>query len=168
MSQINSRNSSVSIAAGYKLDSQVDFEGFWRWCMMYRTMRFILDFIHRPVYIRQKITTFRRLDLSPSSFYRAQLSRTILPHPPEDGDRSSLRNIVIFCHIYIYQTMDIVQNKPYSSVLPLCLEADTTHRSRPESLHKQLECSQLYEVMVVKCMQISKYEFWFDVPAKRK
>jgi hypothetical protein len=27
--------------------TDVDFEGFWRWCMMYRTMRFILDFIHR-------------------------------------------------------------------------------------------------------------------------
>jgi hypothetical protein len=31
----------------------VDFEGFWRWCMMYRTMRFILDFIH--LYIRRWI-----------------------------------------------------------------------------------------------------------------
>jgi hypothetical protein len=30
-------------------------------------------------------TTFRRLDLF------------ILPHPPEDGDRSSLRNVVVFC-----------------------------------------------------------------------
>jgi hypothetical protein len=39
----------------------------------------------------------------------------ILPHPPEDGDRSSLRTVVIFCHIY--QTMDKVQNNPYSSVL---------------------------------------------------
>jgi hypothetical protein len=28
---------------------------------------------------------------------RAQLSRFILPHPPEDGDRSSLRNVVVFC-----------------------------------------------------------------------
>jgi hypothetical protein len=26
-----------------------------------------------------------------------QLSRFILPHPPEDGDRSSLRNVVVFC-----------------------------------------------------------------------
>jgi hypothetical protein len=32
-----------------------------------RTIRFILDFIHRLVYIGQKITTFRRLDLYPSS-----------------------------------------------------------------------------------------------------
>jgi hypothetical protein len=32
----------------------VDFEGFWRWCMMYRTMRFILDFIHRLVYMTKK------------------------------------------------------------------------------------------------------------------
>jgi hypothetical protein len=30
------------------------------------------------------------------------------------GDRSSLQNVVIFYHIY--QTMDKVQNKPYSSV----------------------------------------------------
>jgi hypothetical protein len=31
--------------------SYVDFKGFWRWCMMYRTIRFILDFIHRLVYM---------------------------------------------------------------------------------------------------------------------
>jgi hypothetical protein len=35
-------------------------------------------------------------------------------NPPEDGDRASLRNVVIFC--LIYQMMDKVQNKPYSSV----------------------------------------------------
>jgi hypothetical protein len=34
---------------------------------MYRTIRFILDSIRRRlVYIRQKTTTFRRLDPSPS------------------------------------------------------------------------------------------------------
>jgi hypothetical protein len=35
-----------------------------------------------------------------SSFQRTQLSRSILPYPPEDEDRSSLRNVVTFCHIY--------------------------------------------------------------------
>jgi hypothetical protein len=34
---------------------------------------------------------------------------------PEDGDRSSLRNVVFFLSS-IYQTMDKVQNEPYSSV----------------------------------------------------
>jgi hypothetical protein len=48
----------------WKLFLLIDFEGFWRWCMPYRTVRFILDFIHRLVYMT-KITTFRRLDLSP-------------------------------------------------------------------------------------------------------
>jgi hypothetical protein len=51
-----------------------------------------------------------------SSFWRAQLSRSILPHPPEDGDRSCLRNVVVFCKISTYQTMDRVQKKPNSSV----------------------------------------------------
>jgi hypothetical protein len=67
-----------------------------------------LDFIHRLVCGRQNTTTFRRLDLSPSSggwgrinllsWARQQsLSRFILLHSPEDGDRSGLRNVVVFC-----------------------------------------------------------------------
>jgi hypothetical protein len=39
---------------------------FWRWCIMY-FFWLVLDFIHRLVCKRQKTTTFRRLDLSPSS-----------------------------------------------------------------------------------------------------
>jgi hypothetical protein len=42
------RYCSLNPVSRYEL---VDFEGFWRWCMMYRTMRFILDFIHRLVYM---------------------------------------------------------------------------------------------------------------------
>jgi hypothetical protein len=34
----------------------------------------------------------------------------------EDRDRSSLRNIVVFCKTSTYQTMDRVQKKPNSSV----------------------------------------------------
>jgi hypothetical protein len=51
-----------------------------------------------------------------SSFWRAQLSVSTLPHPPEDGDRSSLRNVVVFVKTSTYQTMDRVQKKPNSSV----------------------------------------------------
>jgi hypothetical protein len=51
-----------------------------------------------------------------SSFWWAQLSRSTLPHPPEDGDRSSLRNVLVFCKTSTYQTMDRVQKKPNSSV----------------------------------------------------
>jgi hypothetical protein len=60
----------------------------------------------------------RRIQLGPleraspgigtSSFYPAQMNRSNLPNPPEEGDRSSIRNVVIFCHIY--QRMDKVQN----------------------------------------------------------
>jgi hypothetical protein len=50
---------------------------------------------------------------------RAQLSRSVLPHQPEDGDRSSLRNVVFFCKTSTYQTMDRVQKKPNSSELYL-------------------------------------------------
>jgi hypothetical protein len=90
----------------------------------------------------QKTTTFQRLDLSPFSgrwrridllsWARQKelvqwlrlalsdgpnwLSRSILPHPPEDRDRSSLRNVVVFCKTSTYQTMDRVQKKPNSSV----------------------------------------------------
>jgi hypothetical protein len=49
--------------------------------------------------------------------WRAQLSRSTLPHPAEDVDRSSLRNVVVFCKTFTYQTMDRVQKKPNSSVL---------------------------------------------------
>jgi hypothetical protein len=77
--------------------------------------------------VLQKSTTFRRLDLCPSSggwgridllssFWRAQLSRYILPHPPVDGDRSSLRSVVAFCKTSTYETLDRVQKKPNSSV----------------------------------------------------
>jgi hypothetical protein len=60
-------NSAKSNCGRFSDNTQhVDFEGFWRWCLMYRTMRFILNFIHRLVYMT-KITTFQRLDLSPSS-----------------------------------------------------------------------------------------------------
>jgi hypothetical protein len=58
------------------------------------------------VYVVQKLV----------SFWQAQLSRSILPHPPEDGDRSSLQNVVVFCKTSTYQTMDRVQKKPNSSV----------------------------------------------------
>jgi hypothetical protein len=51
-----------------------------------------------------------------SSFWRAQLSRSTLPHPPEDGDRSNLRDVVVFCKTSTFQTMDRVQKKPNSSV----------------------------------------------------
>jgi hypothetical protein len=51
-----------------------------------------------------------------SSLWRAQLSRSTLPHPPEDGHRSSLRNVVVFCKTATYQTMDRVEKKPNSSV----------------------------------------------------
>jgi hypothetical protein len=47
----------------------IDLKGFWRWCMLYRAIGLVL----------------------------AQLSRFILPHSPEDADRSSLRNVVVFC-----------------------------------------------------------------------
>jgi hypothetical protein len=50
------------------------------------------------------------------SFWRAQLTRSTLPHPPEDGNRSSLRNVVVFCKTSTYQTMDRFQIKPNSSV----------------------------------------------------
>jgi hypothetical protein len=46
-------------------------------CVLYRTIRFILDFIHRLVYIRQEITTFRRLDLSPSSGGWGKIDQTV-------------------------------------------------------------------------------------------
>jgi hypothetical protein len=48
-----------------------------------------------------------------------QLSRSTLRHPPEDGDRSSLRNVVVFCKTSTYETMDRVQKKPNSSELSL-------------------------------------------------
>jgi hypothetical protein len=43
-----------------------------------------------------------RIDLAQDSDqWRAQLSRFVLPHPPEDGDRSSLRNVVVFFVFHI-------------------------------------------------------------------
>jgi hypothetical protein len=53
-----------------------------------------------------------------SPLERASLNHWTYLRPPEDGDRSSLRNVVVFLS-YIHRTMDKVQNKPYSSVLIL-------------------------------------------------
>jgi hypothetical protein len=36
----------------------------------------------------------------PTQLGPLEWARSILPHPPEEGDRSSLRNVVIFCLIY--------------------------------------------------------------------
>jgi hypothetical protein len=52
-----------------------------------------------------------------SSFWRAHLSRSTLPHPPEDGDRSSFRNAVVFCKTSTFQTMDRVQKKSNGPIL---------------------------------------------------
>jgi hypothetical protein len=38
------------------------------------------------------------------------------PHPQEDGDRPSLRNVVVFCKTSTYQMIDRVQKKSDSSV----------------------------------------------------
>jgi hypothetical protein len=50
----------------YKEGWQVDSEGFWRWCITLRFTGF-LDFFHRPVFWKLENTTFRKLDLFPSS-----------------------------------------------------------------------------------------------------
>jgi hypothetical protein len=42
-----------------------------------------------------------------SSFQRAQLNRSTLPHPPEDRDRCSLRNVV-FLSLLFFWTLDDV------------------------------------------------------------
>jgi hypothetical protein len=52
-----------------------------------------------------------------SSFWRARVRRFTIPHPLEDGDRSNLRNVVVFCKISTYKTINRVQRKPNSSVL---------------------------------------------------
>jgi hypothetical protein len=116
-----------------KMKATLDLKRFWRWCMLYRTIGLILNSIHRLICRRQKTTTFRRLDLSPSSgglgldkpiswarqkelvsvigdsitqWVRPSLSNEpnwvglSCPNPPEDGDRSSLRNVVVFCLLH--------------------------------------------------------------------
>jgi hypothetical protein len=45
----------------------LDYKGFWRWCLTLRITRF-LDFVHRTVFSKTyQRTTFRKLDLFPSS-----------------------------------------------------------------------------------------------------
>jgi hypothetical protein len=77
------------------------------------------------VEVLEKTTTFRGLDLSPSSggwgrvdllSCARQKELLSITGPPEDGDRSSLRNVVVFCKTSTYQTMDRVQKKPNNSV----------------------------------------------------
>jgi hypothetical protein len=41
-------------------------KGFWWWCVTFIATRF-LDFVHRPDFHKQENTTFRKLDLFPSS-----------------------------------------------------------------------------------------------------
>jgi hypothetical protein len=44
----------------------IDSKGFWRWCITLRITGFS-DFFHRPVFWKLENTTFRKLDLFPSS-----------------------------------------------------------------------------------------------------
>jgi hypothetical protein len=53
-----------------------------------------LDFVHRPVFYKLENTTFRKMDLFPSS--EGGKTPTQLDSSPEDGDRSSFRNGVFF------------------------------------------------------------------------
>jgi hypothetical protein len=112
----------------------IDLKGFWRWCMLYRTIWLLLNSIHRlvcgsftkdhnasetgSVSVLRWMGQDRPTQLGPSETaslnHWSQLSRSILPHPPEDGDRSSLRSVVVFCKTSTYQTMDRVQKKPNS------------------------------------------------------
>jgi hypothetical protein len=71
---------------------EVDSKGFWRWYITHRITGF-LDFFHCPVFYKIENTTFQKLDLFPSSGKGDQLSRC-LPPSPEDGNRSSFRNVV--------------------------------------------------------------------------
>jgi hypothetical protein len=94
----------------FQIHLNIDLKGFWRCCMLYRIHRIFLDFFHRPVF--QKNTTFRKLDLFPSSGEGGQKTPTQLgpseranlnhwvgvfsPSSPEEGNRSSFRNVVFF------------------------------------------------------------------------
>jgi hypothetical protein len=55
------RASAVEITQIWPLSQQalisgcIDLKGFWRWCMLYRAVGLVLDFIHRLVCGRQKI-----------------------------------------------------------------------------------------------------------------
>jgi hypothetical protein len=78
---------------------QLKSEGFWRWCVVICKSCF-LDFVHRLYF--NKITTFRKLDLLPSSGKkerqkpRGPTARvSVLPFLPEDGRISRFRNVVI-------------------------------------------------------------------------
>jgi hypothetical protein len=57
-----------------------------------------LDFFHRPIFYRVENTTFRKLDLFPSSGEGREDTYSVGPlraNPsPEDGNRSSFRNVV--------------------------------------------------------------------------
>jgi hypothetical protein len=44
----------------------INCTGFWRWCVTLITTGF-LDLVHRPEFYKQENTTFRKLDLFPSS-----------------------------------------------------------------------------------------------------
>jgi hypothetical protein len=72
-------------------------KGLWRWCVIICKTGF-LDIVH--LFFLNKITTFRKLDLLPPGLRLAQpggpTSRvSALPFLPEDGRRSSFRNVVI-------------------------------------------------------------------------
>jgi hypothetical protein len=90
--------------------------------MVYAVQNFWTLSIIWYVEVLQKTTTFRRLDLSPSSGGWGRIDLLSWVHqkerlaPPEDGDRSSLRNDVVFCKASTCQTMARVQKKPNSSV----------------------------------------------------
>jgi hypothetical protein len=88
------------------------------WMFYRRPQRFIVILFLSPTDetgCRVFISCFLQTGVCPvietSSFWRAQLSRSTLPEPTEDGDRSSLRNVMVFCKTSTYQTMERVQKK---------------------------------------------------------
>jgi hypothetical protein len=58
--------SALKCSGTWYLKIQINSKGFWRWCVTLITTGF-LDFVHRPEFYNQENTTFRKLDLFPSS-----------------------------------------------------------------------------------------------------
>jgi hypothetical protein len=98
-------------------------KGFWRWCIIICKSVFF-SFVHRLYF--NKITTFRKLDLLPSSGKRGRTKTLAVGlwsflFLPEDGRRSSFQNVVILLkyrrwtkpkkHFYRIKPIKLNQNR---------------------------------------------------------
>jgi hypothetical protein len=76
----------------------INSEGFWRWCIVLERIRF-LDFVHRPMFSQKHVSETVQVQWLKLALYKVPNRVGTIFILPEDGNRSSFRNVVFFRNI---------------------------------------------------------------------